>query len=127
MSNFVKTFDFVTEFDGDTVTFVLRRLTRAQLMALTPLFGGTGTALSLVDGAVPVLQQVVVSMAGLKNASGQILELKDILEEGYFTQLFMDLINELVVRSSVRVLPEKKSVQESVESLAEVPKASSTT
>lgn len=99
MSQFTPTVFFATDFDGDTITMTLKRLTRAQLHIAAPVMdeGVIKTfegKLKYLDIMAELLPQVVTEFKGLY-IGGVEAKLEDVLLEGFFSPLLDDIGDEL--------------------------------
>ena len=123
MSQFTPTVEFTTEFDGDTITMTLRRLSRAQLHIAAPVMdpGVLGTfegKLKYLDIMAELLPQVVTNFKGL-HIAGVEAKLDDILLEGFFSPLLDDIGDKLFQVSFYQVEDIKKSNRSADESSKE--------
>ncbi len=119
MSKFTPTAEYSTEFEGDTVTMKIGRMKRADQQTLVPFIGDVdehGVAkMTFKDQAVmgnammELLPKYVTDFAGLKDASGDAITLKDAIEEVYFQGLISQILAELLVLSNIGKLDAKKS------------------
>lgn len=124
MSRFTKTVKFEQTFDGDKVTFELRRLTRRHMALLTPLIQrgrelareqgpdvklGPADLQDLSEQAAIILPECVVTMTGLRDAEGVAMQLSDIIEPHYFTPLLVGALTHLIKESSFGDAVAKKS------------------
>lgn len=124
MSHFVPAAPFECEFDGDTVRCTLKPLKRKHMSVLAPLLSkvnegkaeGETVTLDVSDGmrlaaaGGKILPQCVEKLEGL-SIGGEPADLKDILEEQYFSGLIIQLVTELIVRSNPG-MAEKKALSE---------------
>ncbi|KKL79399.1 hypothetical protein LCGC14_2015240 [marine sediment metagenome] len=97
MSQFTPTVKFTTEFDGDTITMTLKRLTRKQLHTCAPIMENLDNfekKLQYLDVMAQLLPDVVSDFRGLMTENGE-ASLESILEEGFFGPLIDEISGEL--------------------------------
>lgn len=112
MSNFTLNFTKTFSFDGDTVTVVMKRLTRESALRLAPYMktGEDGEMrmsfednLKFMDVGAAVLKDCIVSMKGLYVEQNQVDVGTDmfnvVFENMYFLGLLSDMFNELFSES----------------------------
>ena len=125
MGNFTRSFETDINFDGDTIHFVLRRYTRSEMNKLSPTIkqewkNGVANPAEMAvftDVACGLIPDKIVSMSGLTDSEGnEITDIHEIIDEAYFSQLFMDINNAIMIASVVKKDDEKKSELESGES-----------
>ena len=121
MSGFTPLVTFETEFDGDTITFKLRRLKQKHMLLLSPhleKMSGDDVKISFTDAmeAEDVLSKIIPdcidSMEGLKTADGAVLNVSDIVGELYFSRLIGKIMGKLYEISSPKGDEIKKSSAE---------------
>lgn len=119
MSGFTPDFKHEVEFDGDKVTFVLRRLKRSHMQVLAPYIktGADGDmkltfpeTMELMGAAAQVLPDVVKSMEGL-TIQGRPATLEEILDETYFMNFLGEVMGVLIQNSTTRAEDEKNSAE----------------
>lgn len=120
MSKFTKQYKEVFKFDGDEVECVLSQLKRVHLMQISPELRKGDDTFAILEAAKNAFNECIVSISGLKNSDGVQLAVNDIIDEAYFSPLMMDILNSLLLKSSVGRDAEKKSDQESVTSSQEL-------
>lgn len=118
MSKFLKTVSKTYTFQGDTITASFKRLTRAQMMAITPLSPKvigknedgpiieeqtTGQQVAFMEVTIGALKDNVVTFESgeLVDENDQPMEFEDIVEEAYFTQLVSEMTKDLLSESMV--------------------------
>ena len=114
MSNFLPLVNKKYEFEGDTVTVSFSRLTRQQMLAITPFLptkdGGGQTIeeqLKLMDATINALETNIDIFTGLKDSNGGALTFEAIVNQAYFTTFVSGIAGDLLKESSVE--DEKKS------------------
>lgn len=106
MSGFTKTFKYETEFDGDKVQFTLSRMTRKDVMLVTPMLAKIDKSISeeeameVTNQFIDVLKACVVNMTGLTDEEGNEVSVETMLEEQYFFALSSEVISVLMERSN---------------------------
>lgn len=117
MSGFTPDFKHEVEFDGDKVTFVLRRLKRSHMQVLAPYIKTNADGemkltfpetMELMGAATQVLPDVVKSMEGL-TIQGRPATLDEILDETYFMNFLGGVMGVLIQNSTMRAEDEKNS------------------
>lgn len=126
MSKYLPTIKYSTEFEGDAIEVELLRLSRKDYMDII-----TNSAAEIGEGGAAKVDVVKVVnnlnnfsdklvdhvkvFKGLKDADGNALNFKDIVNTTYFTELVMDVMKELIEKSGrLREDEEKKSELPSV-------------
>lgn len=110
MSGFTPTVKFQTDFDGDHLTFILKRLKvkhQAKIMSATSknklpeetTEQKIDSWRDLMDVGREILPECIVSMEGLTISGSGITDINIILEEAYFLPL-VDLVLAELMRSS---------------------------
>jgi len=101
MGHFTPVVIFTTEFDGDQITFKMRRLLRRHVVKLAPHVSQNGETLSfsgqmeLMDIAAKIVPDVVESMTGLV-IEGRDGTINEVLDEAYFAPLLGNLLVEML-------------------------------
>ncbi len=106
MSNFTPTVPFSVEFEGDTITMDLRRLSRKGMMTLSPYVTGKVGALdemAILDVSVNLLPGHITNFKGLKTETGEDITVAQMVEESYFLMLMSEIISKLFEVSSMGV------------------------
>ena len=125
MSHFTPTVIYKTRFDDDEITVTLRRLKRGDLTKLAPLIQANSDdqgnvtvsgQLEILDLMTALLPTYVVTLKGL-TIDGVEVEIKDIIDEVYFTNLLTDISTELFRISNLSGDEVKKSDRPHVASL----------
>ncbi len=114
MGKFTQKVQGTQEFDGEVVSYMLRRMTNQQLMALAPSFSKTDANIvfrtaRLVEEAKDVLQDCVSDVAGYRDAAGAPVSFATMIEEGYFLPLIDKILGHLWQVSVVSEDEAKKS------------------
>lgn len=113
MSGYTKNKTVSFEFEGDTPTMALGRLSRKDFLKLTPFFPeksqeGDGLVkmtpsenVDFMEAVCAVLPRYVTDFAGLCDADGEELDFKTVLSETYFMTLVNDVVNKLFDHSNM--------------------------
>lgn len=118
MSNFTPNIEFDTEFDGDKVKFVMKRLTNAQMMKIgaeavnASKEQNTTAILSSIQtlvGSREILKDRIESVEGLKDKNGNAISIDVLLDNAYFMQLLDRASRFLIDQSMLLELDAKKS------------------
>jgi len=123
MSNFMPLVRREYEFEGDTISVSFTRLTRQQMIEISPYLPKDDHGLSeddnmsLIGKAIDILKKNVVDFSGLKNANGEPLAFLDIIDDTYFFSLSTDMVKDLMGESMLSVKKEKPQKEESIESV----------
>lgn len=99
MSKFTSTIVFDTDFDGDKVHVVMKRLTNAQAQQIVPFIkndSGLKDQFDLLLVLKEILPKCVIALQGVTDGSGQELKLEQILEETYFSPLVLNIGGNLI-------------------------------
>ena len=114
MGRFTQAVDETTTFDGDTVSFTLRRLQNKHMLALAPALGAlpgenalarTARLVQVADG---VIKECVTNWQGPKDATGRALSLDEVLAESYFLPLLDEVLGRLLKVSVMQEVDAKK-------------------
>ena len=121
MSSFTKEIQLGPfEFDGDSITLVVRRLKRKDLKKIQPFLMSDGKgsitvdplqSLDMIDSIAPILPKRVISVSGFSPESETEKALEIILDESYFLNLLVDMITQLMEKSFYK--PGKKEEKKS--------------
>lgn len=113
MSRFLPLVTKKYEFEGDTITASFNRLTRKQMMAISPYIPANEEIeqtleeqMKLINAAIDALKDNIKTFEGCKDSEGNALEFTDIADEAYFTNLLSEMATDLLNESMVQ---EKKS------------------
>ena len=116
MSDYLPTVSKTYEFQGDTVSATFKRMTRRQMMAISPLLPATanGTPVeqsqqeqfALMDAAIEALAENVESFKGIKDMEGRGMDFEEVKDQAYFTSLLSEMAMDLITESMVQ---EKKN------------------
>jgi len=118
MGHFSKVVEQEITFDGDLLKIKMRRMKNKHMLHIGPALsepfekssGGLLLRTSkLVDVAKEPLAECVTELSGLKDADGNALEFKDILEESYFLPLLDQILGMLIQVSVMSEVDAKKS------------------
>jgi len=126
MSKYTPTVRFETVFENDTVTMDLKQLSRKTFLGWMPYFSKTDEdgkltpedTLNLVNEAAEIIPSHVVDFKGLRDANGDAISLKTVVDEVYFIELVSQIVMRLIEICQVGKGTEVKS--------EELPEASST-
>ena len=117
MGRFTPAVDETVTFDGDTVSFTLRRLQNKHMLVLAPvlmaLSGENALARTarLVQAADGILRECVTNWQGPKDASGKALTFDEVLAESYFLALLDEVLGRLLKVSVMQEVDAKKSLE----------------
>ena len=110
-------------FEGDTVTVLFKRLTRAQMLQLTPFLPDSEDAVMsneenilLMDETTKCLKDNIAENSGLKDPDGNALDLKDCIDDSYFMGLASLISADMMTESMVNAKKLKKQKEGSIES-----------
>lgn len=111
MSNYLPKITKTYEVEGDTVTVVMKRMTRAQMLEILPLLPkseddkdgkSTEDSMLIIEKAVGFLKDKnIESFVGLKDANGEVLKFEDIADDMYFSKFLGELVNDFMLGSKV--------------------------
>lgn len=116
MSGFTKLSKFTTEFEGDTVTMSLKRLTRDQIKNVAHYITeekgdikiSFSETLEMLEATKPFIEDCVVNFKGLNDADGHPLEWNEVVGETYFMNLVGNIFTEVMKISLVSEETAKK-------------------
>lgn len=118
MSRFTPTVCRTTEFQGDTVTVIFRRMQNKHVKIIAPFMQGVdeGNAsmrfsdlFEMISVGKEVFSECVVSISGLKDDQNNDVPLETVLTETYFMALVGWMFNTLAEISFVGEADAKKS------------------
>jgi len=118
MSKYTPKLEKKIEFEGDTVSVVMTRLSYAHMGELTPyiVIAETGKVsvrfenkARLFEIAAKILGDVVEKFEGLKDTNGNPVGLAQVLREMYFMPIITALLTHLLENSFLKEAEEKKS------------------
>lgn len=115
MGRFTQAVDETVTFDGDTVSFTLRRLQNKHMLVLAPVLAALpgenalARTARLVHAAEGTLRECITNWQGPKDASGKVLTLDEVLAESYFLQLLDEVLGRLLKVSVMQEVDAKKS------------------
>jgi len=115
MGRFTQAVDEKVEFDGDTVSFTLRRLQNKHMLVLAPVLAALpgenplARTARLVQAAEGILRECVTNWQGPKDASGKGLTFDEVLAESYFLALLDEVLGRLLKVSVMQEVDAKKS------------------
>jgi len=121
MSRFLPTVLHTIDFDGDTVSVKLRRVTRGDMLRIAPHLPTDGNEptteqnLIMLEEIAQVLPGYVESFDGLVDGNGEPITLETVISEAYFLELLGEIAGLLISSSS----PTEKEGKNSDEPLAE--------
>lgn len=92
MSRYVRNPTRTFEFDGDSITAVLKPLSQLELASL----GDAASRVDEVRTMGDVVERNVVSLSGIADADGKEIDVATIAREAYFVQLAADIFKALV-------------------------------
>ena len=127
MSGYTPKEKFELEFEGDIITYSLSRMTRKEVMVLTPYFMKVKTdeseeAMNAMDKVIDMLPDHVSEFKGLKDAGGNALSFESMFNQSYFIRVVKDMAANLMQISWIskeKGGDEKKSIDTSVVPLQE--------
>lgn len=112
MGNFTRTFSKTIEFDGDTISYTMKRLKRKKALDLAPYmtYDDDGNLkmtfedqLKFVEVGATLLGDHLTEFSGLVVEGQEVqlnsTEFKEIFEEAYFMPLISELFNDLMSES----------------------------
>ncbi len=118
MSNFLPLVKKEYEFEGDTIATEFSRLTRAQMLSVSPYIpevkNGKAAAQSsedsmrFMDKAIDALKENMKVFTGLKDGDGNVLEFAAVADQSYFTTLLAQIAGDLMSESMVKEKKLKK-------------------
>lgn len=115
MGRFTQAVDETVEFDGDTVSFTLRRLQNKHMLVLAPVLAAlpAENALArtarLVQAADGILRECVTNWKGPVDANGRYMTFDEVLAESYFLSLMDEVLGRLLKVSVMQEVDAKKS------------------
>lgn len=120
MSKFTRSVPFSTEFEGDNVSCQIKRLTRADITAISSLIdhskadeNGMPCAednQKMLNATIDLLPQYVGdSFRGLRDADGNPVTIEDVCSEAYFLALATEMATMLLNSSQLSEEDVKKS------------------
>jgi hypothetical protein len=115
MGRFTQAVNETTVFDGDTITYKLRRLQNKHMVKLSPVLSAVGTeavllrTARLADESKDVLLECVSEFKGAKDSDGNALTFEDVLGEAYFLMLIDSILGRLLQVSVMTEVDAKKS------------------
>ena len=115
MGRFTQAVDEIVTFDGDTVSFTLRRLQNKHMLVLAPVLAALpgenalARTARLVQAAEGILRECVTNWQGPKDASGKALTFDEVLAESYFLSLLDEVLGRLLKVSVMQEVDAKKS------------------
>lgn len=117
MGRFTRSVQEEASFDGDKITFTVRRLKNDQMINIPKeLFdsGGGGGAILLraaktTIGVKEIIKDCVTNFSGLKAADGTDIPLSEVLEESYFLSLVDHMLSRILKLSVMSDVDAKKS------------------
>lgn len=117
MSKYTPTFIRSREFDGDNISVTFVQLKRKHLLKVagkitkgedgTPVLKGEQS--EILELMVDILKDCAQSITGLRDASGNVVEIDTVLEEAYFLPLMSWMFSELMLASEINEEEEKNS------------------
>lgn len=115
MSKFTQSVESTIKFDGDEVSFTLRRMQNKHMLKLAPTAvslpdeNRVARTVRLVDEAKEVLKECVTNFRGLKDSQGRDIPFDTVLEESYFLALLDGMLGRLWDISILKEVDAKKS------------------
>ncbi len=123
MSNYIPLVKKTYDFEGDTVIVTFKRLTRAQMISLTPFLPETEETemtneqnVNLMENVSECVSENMVECSGLRDAEGNALDLKEHIDDMYFMELVTLISTDLMESSMVNAKKLKRRKEESTES-----------
>lgn len=116
MGRFTQAVDEIVTFDGDTVSFTLRRLQNKHMLVLAPVLAALpgenalARTARLVQAADGILRECVTNWRGPIDASGNALTFDEVLAESYFLSLMDEVLGRLLKVSVMQEVDAKKSL-----------------
>lgn len=107
------------EFQNDTVKVEFKRMTREQMMSVSPYLrdegddANPGGDAKMMDISADILSVNIISFTGLKDKEGNAIDKDTFLSNAYFFSLLGDLIKDLVRESLINPKQGKESEQDS--------------
>ena len=113
MSGYLPTVKKEYEFEGDTITAAYSRLTRGQMIKISPHIPRVDQTtlqveefdlesnFKLLDGVMDALEENMKEFSGLKDAEGNDLAFSDICRDSYFFKLLSDMATDLMTESKM--------------------------
>lgn len=123
MSGYLPEIRFETEYEGGTVTFRLKPLTRLQFISIMPLLQGARKAedqMALFKIAADVLLESVIKVDGLLDANHRPVEKEEMINTAYFTDLSFRVFNHLMQSSVMGKVMKPASEEKLLESTTAV-------
>lgn len=108
MSKFVSNLNIVCEFEGDSVTFASRPMSRVVAVQLRPEVNGDGTARMSAASQSLILDAFGThtdSVSGLRDAGGNAVSKEVVFEQAYFLPLIMEAAGKWAERSVPEAQP----------------------
>lgn len=105
MSSYVRSFTETFEFDGDNVEVTFKPLRKEHMLTIMPLLGDSEMSES-EKGAViyregcKILPEYVASMKGLIDGSGEVVDISEVCEMSYFSNLVVPMFAKLIEKGS---------------------------
>ena len=115
MGRFTQAVDEKVEFDGDTVSFTLRRLQNKHMLVLAPVLAALpgenalARTARLVQAAEGILRECITNWQGPKDSSGKAITFDEALAESYFLGLMDEVLGRLLKVSVMQEVDAKKS------------------
>lgn len=117
MGRFTQAVDEKVEFDGDTVSFTLRRLQNKHMLVLAPVLAALpgenalARTARLVQAAEGILRECITNWQGPKDSGGKALTFDEVLAESYFLALMDEVLGRLLKVSVMQEVDAKKSLE----------------
>ncbi len=110
MSNFLPLISKTYEFEGDTITASFKRLTRGQMILISPFIQNSTDKESqsvedqmrLIDITVNALSENIESFEGLKDSDDCEIAFDTAQNEAYFMSLLSEMAMDLITESMVQ-------------------------
>ena len=115
MSRYTQAVEEKTSFDGDEVTYTLRRMKNKHMLIVAPAISiQDGNLLArtsrLSDASKSVVLECVSNLNGLKDSAGGAIPIEIVLEEAYFLPLVDEILGKLIKISVLQEDDAKKSI-----------------
>lgn len=117
MGRFTQAVEETVEFDGDKVSFTLRRLQNKHMLVLAPVLAALpgenalARTARLVQAAEGILRECVTNWQGPKDSTGKALTFDEVLAESYFLGLTDEVLGRLLKVSVMQEVDAKKSLE----------------
>jgi hypothetical protein len=116
MGRFTQAVNETATFDGESVSYTLRRMQNKHMLKLSPIFSDVKPGEKLIfrtarmiEEAQDVLKECISNVAGYRDAEGHPVSFETMLSESYFLPLLDEMVGKLWQISVMTEVDAKKS------------------